>query len=350
MGLRFTDLESWQQWQDSRRRLHVLKDRLTGRKRHADPAPARKFWLRGSEPKLLLACDSNSPTNHHSLLAPLEEMDSLSAVVAQPRHVQLSLPGTGWMEISDPTPALESVQTVASIGDHLQVGAWAHALARNAGWRQLVVQHGLLTPFSPPPPPGVEWLAWSDEDAAYISNGRPDLSTHVTGSAMLAAAAANPAPHVSRFETPVFLGQLHGAELSRWSMTRSVTEFWRQTGAVYRPHPREEDKLSRAQHALWRKAGMEFDSSAGVEAIARPVVSAFSTGVLEAAARGIPAWVFHRRPPMWLNELWARYSMAKWGSAPTRVTIAPADSVRRVGERFATTAPDQANQKRVVGR
>ena len=49
----------------------------------------------------------------------------------------------------------------------------------------------------------------------------------------------------------------------------------------------------------------------------RPVVSVYSTGVLEAAARGIPAWVYLPRPPSWLAELWQRYRMAAWGGAPT---------------------------------
>jgi len=209
------------------------------------------------------------------------------------------------------------VSTVATIGDHLSVGAWAHGQATTRGWREVVVQHGLLTPYSPPPPYGVVWLAWSERDAEFIAWNRPDLLTHVTGSAMLHSAESNPAPHVSRFVTPVFLGQLHGAELSRWSMTRSVTAFWRETGAVYRPHPREEDKISRAQHALWRRMGMEFDFSPSIHDMGRPVVSAFSTGILEAAARGIPAWAYHLDPPPWLVEVWARYGMRQWGDRPT---------------------------------
>ena len=334
MGLKFTDLESWQKWQDSRRRLHVLKDRLTKRPRSASTAaPAMTFWARGDEPKLLVACDSNSPTNHHSLLGPLASVSSLPAVVVQPSHVQLQLPGEGWRQLPEDA-AVRTVDTLASIGDHLAVGAWAHGVARTRNWRQVVVQHGLLTPYSPPPPHGVEWLAWSDADAEYVTQGRPDLSARVTGSALLAAAAADPAPHISRFETPVFLGQLHGAELPRWQMTRSVTEFWRRTGALYRPHPREEDKLSRIQHALWRKAGMRFDESPGLAALNHPVVGAFSTGVLEAAARGIPAWVFHINPPAWLEELWERYAMSSWGSAPTHFSTSHSDAAGRVAGRF----------------
>lgn len=318
MGLKFTTKETWQQWQDSRRRLHVLKDKVTGRQRPAAPIePAMTFWARGDSPTLLVACDSNSPTNYHSLLAPLDTDPELPAVVAAPHGVELELPRGQWANPGDPTEALKGVSTIVSIGHHLQVGAWAHAEARARGWREVVVQHGLLTPFSPPPPREVEWLAWSDGDADFIAEGRPDLQTRVVGSAMLTAAAEHPAPHVSRFETPVFLGQLHGAELSRWAMTRSVTDFWRRTGATYRPHPREEDKLSRAQHALWRRMGMEFDTSSSLSSVGRPVVSAFSTGVLEASARGVPAWVYHLDPPHWLQEVWDRYGMRRWGEPPT---------------------------------
>lgn len=318
MGLKFTTKETWQQWQDSRRRLHVLKDKVTGRQRPAAPIePAMTFWARGDSPTLLVACDSNSPTNHHALLAPLAAEPAVAVLVVAPAHVRLDLPGPGWIILDTTTRDLSTITTMASIGDHLAVGAWAHKCAKERGWRQVVVQHGLLTPFSPPPPPNVEWLAWSSDDANYIADGRPDVHAHVTGSPMLAAAAAHPAPHVSRFETPVFLGQLHGAELSRWSMTRSVTEFWRRTGAIYRPHPREEDQLSRLQHGVWKRMGMEFDDSPSMDLIARPVVSAFSTGILEASARGIPAWVFHVDPPAWLEDVWARYGMQPWGQPAT---------------------------------
>ncbi|MHA6513107.1 prephenate dehydrogenase [Tessaracoccus sp. Z1128] len=299
------------------------------------PDETHRVWVRGTHPALLVACDSNSPTNHHALLAPLGSAQDLPALVVHPEGVDLRLPGVGWREATDPHQMFKEVRAVASIGDHLGVGAWAHALAGRRGWRQLVIQHGLLTPFSPPPPPSVEVLAWSEADAAFITEGRPDLTAQVVGSPLLAAAAANPAPHVSRFARPVFLGQLHGAELSRWSMTRSVTEFWRLTDATYRPHPREEDKLSRAQHALWHRLGMDIDASTPVTELDRPVVSAFSTGVLEAAARGIPAWVFHMSPPPWLEEFWERYAMSRWGGEPTPPPAVEPDPASRIAHHLA---------------
>ena len=89
MGLKFTDHGSWAAWQASRRRLHVLKDRLTGKGGSGSPVTF-EFLVRGSEPKLLVACDSNSPTNHHSLLTPLG--DALDAVIVKPTTVNLELP------------------------------------------------------------------------------------------------------------------------------------------------------------------------------------------------------------------------------------------------------------------
>jgi len=316
VGLIFTELTEWRRWQDSRRRLQVLKGRLTSRDRSSlSPRPGMRFWTRGRDANLLVACDSSSPTNYHSLLTPLNAEIELPALIAAPRGIELGLPEGEWREVDD--PSLRSVSTVATIGAHLTVGAWAHAEATRRGWREVVVQHGLLTPYSPPPPHGVVWLAWSEQDAEFIATNRPDLRTHVTGSAMLHSVKSNPAHHVSRFVTPIFLGQLHGAELSRWSMARSVTAFWRQTGAIYRPHPREEDRVSRAHHALWRRMGMEFDFSRSVGDVPRPVVSAFSTGIMEAAAHGIPAWVYHLAPPPWLEEVWSRYDMRAWGEPPT---------------------------------
>lgn len=334
MGLNYTDNASWQQWQQSRRRLHVLKDRL--RPAAVSVTERRQFWQRGEDPVLLVACDSNSPTNDHSLLRPLGRTH-VPALVAAPARVSLDLPGDGWKQVD--AAHLGSLRAVASIGDHLATGAWAHELARHHGWHQWVVQHGLLTPFAPPPPPGSTVLAWSSEDAAYLREGRDDLDTQVVGSPLLVEAARNPAPHVSRFETPVFLGQLHGAELSRLSMTLSTTAFWRATGAIYRPHPREEDKLSRLQHRVWQRMGMQIERAGNLAELNRPVVAAFSTGVLEAAARGVPAWVHHRHPPSWLTEVWRRYGLSQWGDpVPTAYVseqVDPTGTIARLWEEQA---------------
>ena len=131
--------------------------------------------------------------------------------------------------------------------------------------------------------------------------------------------------------TPTYLGQLHGAELPRRELAAAAEAFCRTTGATYRPHPSERDRASRRQHALWERAGIHVDHAGGPLAeVGTPVVSVFSTGVLEAAARGIPAWVDFPRPPIWLAEFWTRYRMSQWGGAPTPSPVLAGDPPARL--------------------
>jgi hypothetical protein len=119
-------------------------------------------------------------------------------------------------------------------------------------------------------------------------------------------------------DRPTFLGQLHSAEIGRRAMARFTGRFCRTEGLRYRPHPGERDLLSRWQHAVWRARGISFDDGATpLRDLPTPVVSVFSTGILEAAARGVPAWAAYDRPPAWLAEFWERYAMARFGSDPT---------------------------------
>lgn len=73
------------------------------------------------------------------------------------------------------------------------------------------------------------------------------------------------------------------------------------------------------------KLGIDIDrSQQTLNQVNNPVVSIFSTGVLEAALRGVPAWVYHPNPPAWVTEFWERYGMNQWGSAPTPAPPVPA--------------------------
>ena len=122
----------------------------------------------------------------------------------------------------------------------------------------------------------------------------------------------------------IFLGQLHGAELPRAAMTRSAILFCRMTGATYRPHPSERDLMSRLQHRAFGRLGIEVDASGTALAdLGRPVAAAYSTGLVEAAARGLPAWAFHPSPPAWLREFWERYGLSVWGADPTPAPVLP---------------------------
>ena len=70
--------------------------------------------------------------------------------------------------------------------------------------------------------------------------------------------------------------------------------------------------------------GIEIDRGREpLNTLTNPVVSIFSTGVLEAAIRGIPAWVYHPNPPAWVREFWGRYGLSEWGEAPTPAPAVP---------------------------
>jgi hypothetical protein len=86
--------------------------------------------------------------------------------------------------------------------------------------------------------------------------------------------------------------------------------------------------------AAYERAGITVDrSGAPLVELAAPVVSVFSTGVLEAAARGRQAWVDFPRPPAWLGEFWERYGMHRLGSEPTPAPALPdVEPARRVAE------------------
>jgi hypothetical protein len=181
----------------------------------------------------------------------------------------------------------------------------------------LVSQHGLLTPYAPPLPRDSCLLAWTHADADFWASGRSDVTVAVLGSQLLWQVEPTAAP-VDAAERPTYLGQLHAAELSRSRLARAAYAFCQAHGATYRPHPSEKDRVSRLLHAGWERRGIRVSSETPLSHLDSPVVSVFSTGVLEAAARGIPAWVDFPDPPMWLAEFWDRYGMRAYGEDPTR--------------------------------
>ena len=211
---------------------------------------------------------------------------------------------------------------VVGAGHYLPLGAVAHAWSRRLGARFVAVQHGLLTPHAPPLAPDSTLLAWSAADADFWRSGRPDVQTQVVGSQLLWEAGRGRTRVTD--DRPTFLGQLHSAEMGRREMARFTGAFCRTEGTRYRPHPGERDRLSRWQHARWRRQGIELDDgSVPLRELPTPVVSVFSTGILEAAARGVPAWAAYDRPPAWLEEFWERYAMSRYGGAPTPAPAPP---------------------------
>ena len=219
-----------------------------------------------------------------------------------------------------------------SIGWHLQVGRLAHAWALEHDIPAAVVQHGALTPFAPPLPPRTTLLAWSDADAQFYRSDRDDLEVRTVGSQLLWQAGHDADELGDEIdEQIVFLGQMHGAELPRRITAGTAYRFCRRESALYRPHPAETDVLSRSAHSLMRRRGIEFqDPALPLHELRQPVVGVFSTGVLEAAMRGLPGWVEATHAPAWVHEFWDRYGMRRYGGEPTPAPEIPADEPSRV--------------------
>lgn len=327
MGLNHpTDLEAWHRWQQSRsqvRRARLLLRRQT--------PPKAYLLVRGENPRILVVLDSTKPTSVASYMAPLKFLAETDVAVLAPGDIASLLPGEGWraQEVSgiDEVPLiLKDLKVALAAGNYLPLSSAAHKWSQKLGVRFVVVQHGLITPHAPPLPQNAHLLAFSEADSAYWSAGRSDVTHEVVGSQLLWDSANKPFSPVSPdgIGAPVFLGQLHGAELPRAGFAGAAKSFCLETGAVYRPHPSETDKLSRLQHSLWTRRGISIDrSGTPLSQSKAPVVSVFSTGVLEAAARGLPSWVTYRRPPLWLEEFWERYGMSRWGNSPTSAPQRP---------------------------
>lgn len=342
------DIDLWEAWSRSRRRPQRIKHAVTERAsalrraRRGDeapvPVPEELPWVlrsREADPadadvsdrRILVAADSATPTSRSSLLSGLLYHRVAIDVLLPAGVVPPEVSGPEWTvrALARPEDALApETGAVVSIGQHLAAGAAAHRLARQHGLPEFVVQHGVLTPFAPPLPAGATLLAWSDADAEFWCSGRDDVAVRTVGSQLLwqsaheAEAEPTEVDQVMDSLRPVFLGQLHGAELSRRVTGGAAVRFCREHDGLYRPHPAEVDLVSRTQHRLWQRRGMEFaPTDVPLRELAHPVVSVFSTGVLEAAARGNRAWVFGPSAPGWVRELWERYGMRRFGGEPT---------------------------------
>lgn len=340
MGMMFpADLAAWQRWQASRQRLRRLRHAFDRGRRTPPPL---FLHTRGGDATAVFAVDAATPAAVASTTSPLAFLGDTPVAVLAPADVSAHLPGEWSVEAvtgSDLPRAIAGIRAVVAMGAYLPAGAQACAWASQLGARLLIVQHGLLAPQAPPLPAGAHLLAFSEADAAFWRAGRADVTAEAIGSHLLWQAAQTPRT-VSADTTPVFLGQLHGAELPRQISGRTAELFCERTGAAYRPHPAETDILSRLQHRRWRRRGIEFAAPGPLLDAGRSVVSIFSTGVLEAAAAGIPAWVTCVRPPAWVHEFWDRYGLAPWGGSPTPVPEIPevepasavADRVRDAAE------------------
>ena len=355
------DLDAWQAWQRRQKKLKWAKYKLkalldSARSRTIAEEPVHGLlYTRGTKPQVLIVMDSFSPTNRNAILEPLKHLDAVDVALWVPEDASEYLDGQyasehysrkDWteQEISgdELMRLLPDIRIVLSAAQFLSRGAVAYEFSRAIGAEYWMVQHGLLVPQAPPLPVGCTLLAFSEADAQFWASGRRDVTTHAVGSQLLYLAAQKAAGAEEQKQNdlePIFLGQMHGAELPRASFAYASHSFLKKYGGIYRPHPSEKDKLSVLTHKLWEKEGIRIDrSGTPLNEVPNPVVSIFSTGVLEAAIRGIPAWVYHPAPPAWLVEFWDRYGMNRWGSEPTPAPVQPEkEPARRIAELMIET-------------
>jgi len=323
VGLRYPeDLAAWRRWHERRHPGRLVKTRI--RALLPDGAPPLVDLRRGSpDADLLVAVEATHASVAAAVTDVLQHLDPARVVVVCPPGAALpvDLPATR-VPLASLGAHVGPVSRVLAAGHYTAIGAAAHAHAAATGAPFLVAQHGLLTPLAPPLPPDAHLLAWTEADAAFWTTDRGDVRTTVVGSQLLAR--VDPVGDVVT-DRPVYLGQLHAAELGRRDLARAAARFCRTHDATYRPHPSERDRISRLLHAQWRRQGIRVDDGAvPLRDLAAPVVSVFSTGVLEAAARGLPAWVDFPDPPAWLREFWDRYDMRTYGGPPTPASPRPA--------------------------
>ncbi|WP_413041735.1 RNA-binding protein [Rothia mucilaginosa] len=355
------DLDAWQAWQRRQKKLKWAKYKLkalldSARSRTIAEEPVHGLlYTRGTKPQVLIVMDSFSPTNRNAILEPLKHLDAVDVALWVPEDASEYLDGQyasehysrkDWteQEISgdELMRLLPDIRIVLSAAQFLSRGAVAYEFSRAIGAEYWMVQHGLLVPQAPPLPVGCTLLAFSEADAEFWASGRRDVTTHAVGSQLLYLAAQKAAGAEAQKPNdlePIFLGQMHGAELPRASFAYASHSFLKKFGGTYRPHPSEKDKLSVLTHKLWEKEGIRIDrSGTPLNEVPNPVVSIFSTGVLEAAIRGIPAWVYHPAPPAWLVEFWDRYGMNQWGQEPTPPPVQPKkEPAQRIAELMIET-------------
>ena len=330
-----TDLGAWQASIATRQSpLRRIRNRF--RSQATEPAVLVNS---GPDSEVLIVVDSLSPSQLAALVAPMTHLAAdRVAVLTTPAAAAGSqfgqhLESLAITDEADLTRALPGLRCVVAVGDYMRLGSLAGSSATHTDAAFLVVQHGILTPFAPPLRSGAELLAWSEADANYWTAGRSDVSAHTVGSQLLFAAHRRAAelPTRSNHSSLTYLGQLHGHELPRRLMAQAAVSFCRSNDAAYRPHPSEIDLMSRLQHRLWRMRGIRFDlTNTPLTELDTEVVSAFSTGVLEAAAAGMSSWVDFPDPPAWLRETWERYGMPRYGTDASRPTFASADEPARV--------------------
>ena len=335
------DLEAWQSWQVAQHRIRQVKGRILDNLR--PPVAAWSLATNHPAPQVVVAMDTANPSAVGSLIAPLRHLAGAPVAVVAPFPLDDVVDGLG-LTVTPLSPGrvdglVEGARCLVTAGQYLPVGVATERAARRYGRPVLMVQHGALTPYAPPLPPDSTVLAWSEADGEFWRSGRDDIHVETVGSQLLWDALDEEVAGTDPTAGPLtYLGQGHAAELPRRRLARAALDLCRTEGAIYRPHPSERDKVSRVTHATYRRAGVVVDGSVPLNRLTGPVVSVFSTGVLEAAAQGRDAWVDFPDAPAWLAEFWERYGMSRFGGAPTPVPARPAVApARRIAEMLRET-------------
>ena len=330
-GLRHpADLVAWRRWHESRHPVrHVVR---SARARLRPQVEAHVDLLVADEDAdVLVAVEATHASVDRAVVVPLRHLDADRTTVVAPVGWQppAAYSGHARRTVALADLSLPAVRAVLAAGHQSQIGSATFALAERTGATFLVSQHGALTPYAPPLPRAARLLAWSEADGDFWTAGRHDVEVTVVGSELLWQAGLvtglRPSSTTGGDAAPlVYLGQGHAAEISRARLAQAALSTCRAHDATYRPHPSERDVTSRAVLAGYRRAAITVDTS-GVPLVdlESPIVSVFSTGVLEAAARGREAWVDFPRPPAWLGEFWERYAMHRLGSSPTPAPSPP---------------------------
>lgn len=326
MGLKFTDLDEWRAWAAPSQFRRII----SAARGHNNDNDDMKFTVvcTGPEPAVLIAYGSNSPSIKASLFEPVRELlrRSIQVALLGPKDVvHAALPQLRKTDCIDlQSDELRSVSSVLASGHFDPVGWLAYTWARARDLPYCVAQHGLLTALAPPLLPGCHLFSLSEEDAEFWIGKTKNITAQAVGLQSFWQARHNRSEVSASDSNLTYLGQLHGREIPRLEMVYQAIQFCRQNpDVVYRPHPSEVDLLSRNIHnILARRVRIDHSGKPLCEGTGG-VVAVFSTGVLEAAICGRPAWVHHENPPAWLREFWNRYNLSRWGCAPTPPPLLP---------------------------
>lgn len=347
------NLELWHEWQRSRFRARsaAVGERLRSLRPGGASGQPPQYLLHSrkgeGEDRLLIAIDSDSAAARAALMTALPYLHAGVDVLA-PADLDLpELAGSAWQRsrTTAPTELLDAGATrcVITLGGDRPAGALAHDWALGADIPAAVVQHRPLTPYAPPLPPHSTLLAWTEADGQFHRSGREDVEVRAVGSQLLWQLAhegradgdgrdrQEVTAELITSQRPVFLDQEETPGLPRRLSVRAARSFCRSESAVLRPRGSRRDALTRGLHTVLRRRGVEFeDPQTPLFDPPRPVVGILDPQLLEAAARGVPTWVYGRGMPSWVHEYWQRYGLRHWGGPPSPVPVPSADEPSRL--------------------